>query len=124
MLNHPYVVAAFEGAGAMVGIALGTKHMVKELLLCALGSSTNRRHAAKVAESQRDTEWAYVKVQMGAFSPSKGSIKAPTTPEPCTPRLPSGARVLEIGTAPCWKYLAAACLLVMSSCILSDAQVN
>lgn len=87
MMNHPYVVAAFEGAGAMVGIVLGTKHAIKELLQCAIGSSNKQLNDATNVKSQRDSEWAYVKVvQLRALSPSKSSTKAPATPEPCTPR--------------------------------------
>jgi hypothetical protein len=94
MLNHPYIVAAFEGAGAMVGIVLGTKHAIKELLQCAIGSSAKQLNDATPVKSQRDSEWAYVKVvQLRAFSPSKSSTKAPATPEPSTPRPPFRARI-------------------------------
>ena len=98
MLNHPYVVAAFEGAGAMVGIVLGTKHAIKELLHCAIGSSTKQLNDATPVKSQRDSEWAYVKVvQLRAFSPSKSSTKAPATPEPSTPR--PASRAIAVGNA-------------------------
>lgn len=89
--GHDFVVSAYRGVGAAVGITLGAQLVVKELLLCALGKVTQAKSGAiaKAQHAADSNEWAFIKVPQGYASPSKNSMKAPATPEPCTPRFRS-----------------------------------
>lgn len=89
--GYGYVASAYRGVGAAVGITLGAQLVVKELLLCALGKVTKSKSGttARTQHAAGSREWAFIKVPQGHASPSKNSIKAPATPEPCTPRFHS-----------------------------------